>query len=79
MINEEVLLADIGEALNRVDLLVAGVLAKPELLTGGLADRVITLTQVVKMAWPDKGAHAVLAAILINRMIDLENMDISAI
>lgn len=77
--DEALMLVDMGEALNRVERLVNGIVAKPELLSGGLVDRVTTLTQVVQMTWPDKDAHAVLAAILINQMIDLENMDKSDI
>lgn len=77
--NEALMLADMAEALNRVERLVSGVVAKPELLSGGLVDRVSTITRVVQVAWPDKDAHAVLAAILINQMIDLENMDKSDI
>lgn len=77
--DEALMLADMGEALNRVERLVNGIVANPALLPGGLVDRVTTLTQVVQMTWPDKDAHAVLAAILINQMIDLENMDKSDI
>lgn len=77
--NEALMLADMAEALNRVERLVSGVVAKPQLLSGGLVDRVSTITRVVRMGWPDKDAHAVLAAILINQMIDLENMDKSDI
>jgi hypothetical protein len=72
--DESLMLADMAEALNRVDRLVAGVVAKPELLAGSLVERVGTLIQVVQMSWPDKDAHAVLAAILIMQKIDQENL-----